>query len=152
MAGENPYAAPQARVADAPAGRGSVLKALALGLLVDLGGTFAVGLVLGMVGLFAIGMSPEEVTAAANSTDSWLFYVGGAAGLACSVLGGYVCARVAGRSELKLGAVLAGLSAVAGGLIAFDEVRLGTFLALTLLGIGAVLAGARWGAARNRSP
>ena len=46
----------------------------------------------------------------------------------------------------------AGLSAVAGGLIGFDELQLGTFLALTLLGIGAVLAGARWGAARNRSP
>lgn len=81
---------------------------------------------------------------------SWLFWAGGAAGLACSVWGGYVCARIARRNEMPLGAAVAGLSALAGFYLG-GELQLGTLLAMTLLGIGAVLYGAHWGAARNRS-
>jgi hypothetical protein len=62
-----------------------------------------------------------------------------------------VCARVARRSELKLGAILAALSAILGLALAGDEQQqLGTLLSFTLAGIGAVLAGARLGLSRNR--
>jgi hypothetical protein len=66
------------------------------------------------------------------------------------VLGGYVCARIAKRAEMKLGAVLALLSAGLGFFLAGDEYQLGTLLSVTLAGIGAVLFGARLAYAKNR--
>jgi hypothetical protein len=154
MSSPNPYAPPQAAVRDAPPGAGSAIKAVALGLLADIGGTFAASIML-MVGygivLGASGASVEEISAAdLTSTDSWLFYVGGAVGLAFSVLGGYVCARVAKRNEMQLGAVTAIISAVIGLLLAADQYQLGTNLSMTLAAIIAVMVGARLGYRKNR--
>jgi hypothetical protein len=151
----NPYAPPEATVQDQPSKPGSVFKAIALGLVVDIGGsligTVLLALVYG-VALGAAGVKREDIAAAmqASAPDSWFFYVGMLVGLGFSVLGGYVCARIARRSELKLGAILAALSAVSGLALSGDEQQLGTLLSLTLLGIGAVLAGARLGLAKNR--
>jgi hypothetical protein len=72
-------------------------------------------------------------------------------GLGFSALGGYVCARIARRSEMKLGAILAAVSALSGFFLAGDEQQLGTMLSFTLLGFGAVLVGARLGLAKNRA-
>ncbi|MGQ0545459.1 MAG: hypothetical protein ACT4P3_09030 [Betaproteobacteria bacterium] len=150
MADKDPYAPPQARIADAAVAPGSRLKAVSYGVLVDLGGTLVAGFLLGVVGI-ATGIPPEALGAAATSPDSWLFWTGGALGLGCSVLGGYVCARTARRDEMRLAAVVAAVVALAGYALDDGTQQLGTFLALTLLSIGAVFAGARWGAARNRS-
>ena len=155
MTTPNPYAPPQAALKDAPPGAGSAIKAVTLGLLADIGGTFAATIVLmviyGIV-LGASGAGVEEITAAADfaSTDSWLFYLSAAVGLAFSVLGGYVCARIARRNEMKLGAVLAAISAVSGLVLAGDTYQLGTLLSLTLAGIIAVMLGARLAYTKNR--
>lgn len=129
---------------------------MTLGLVVDLGGSFvamillaiAYGLVLG-----ALGVSAEEIeSVTANMpTDSALFYLAALAGLAFSALGGYVCARIARRAELKLGAIVAALSAGVGLAIGGDPAQLGLLLSLTILGFAAVLAGATVGRAKNRS-
>jgi hypothetical protein len=155
MSGPNPYAPPQAAVKDLPAGAGSAIKAVTLGLVADIGGTLAgtvvfmliYGIVLGVS-----GASAEELAAASDftATDSWQFYAGTLLGLGFSVLGGYVCARIARRSEMKLGAVLALLSAAIGVLLAADQYQLGTLLSVTLASIGAVMVGARLGQAKNR--
>jgi hypothetical protein len=150
----NPYAPPQASLKDAPPAAGSAVKAVTLGLLADIGGTVAASIVLmviyGIV-LGASGASVEEISAAdLTSTDSWLFYVGGAIGLAFSVLGGYVCARIAKRNEMRLGAVTAIISAVIGLFLAADQYQLGTNLSMTLAAIVAVMTGARLGYAQNR--
>ena len=150
----NPYAPPEATVHDQPVKPGSAFKAIALGLAVDIGGsligTVLLALVYG-VSLGAAGVKGEDIAATmqVSATDSWFFYVGTLIGLSFSVLGGYVCARVARRSELKLGAILAALSAILGLALAGDDQQLGTLLSLTLLGIGAVLAGARLGLSKN---
>lgn len=155
MSTPNPYAPPQAALKDLPAGAGSAIKAVTLGLLADIGGTFA-ALMVFMVGYGIVlgisGASAEEIAAAADfsATDSWQFYAATLIGLAFSVLGGYVCARIAKRAEMKLGAVLALLSAGLGFVLAGDEYQLGTLLSVTLAGIGAVLFGARLGTAKNR--
>ena len=151
----NPYAPPEAAVRDLPAQAGSAFKAVAFGLAADIGGTFLAGIVLALVYgvvLGASGASTEEIVASTRAigTDSWLFYAGTLVGLACSVLGGYVCARIARRSEMKLGAVLAAVSAVLGWLLAGDYYQLGTLLSLTLASIGAVMVGAKLGYTRNR--
>jgi hypothetical protein len=151
----NPYAPPEATLQDPPPQAGSAFKAIALGLAVDIGGTLVAGAILafvyGMV-LAASGTGAEEIAASMSTipTDSWLFYAATVVGLGFSVLGGYVCARVARRSELKLGAILAAVSAVLGIVLSADHYQLGTLLSLTLAGIGAVLLGARLGYAKNR--
>lgn len=152
----NPYAPPEASVLDTPPRPGSAFKAIALGLAVDIGGSLIGTVLLALVygaALGAAGVKGEDIAAAmqVSATDSWFFYVGMLVGLGFSVLGGYVCARIARRSELKLGAILATLSAFSGLAIAGDEQQLGTLLSLTLLGIGAVLVGARLGLAKNRT-
>ena len=155
MTTRNPYAPPDAKLADPAATPGSPLKAVTLGLAVDLGGTViaailiaaAYGIVLG-----ALGASTEEIEAVTANmpTDSALFYLTALAGLGCSMLGGYVCARIAKRGELKLGAVLAAISAGIGLALGGDPGQLGMLISLTLLGIAAVLAGANLGRAKNR--
>ena len=151
----NPYAPPEAPVRDASAKAGSALKAVGFGLGVDIGGTVLSGLMFGVVYamvLGASGSSAEEIAATVNNvdTDSWLFYAGTALGLGFSVLGGYVCARVARRSEYRLGAILAVLSALFGGLIAGDQYQLGTLVSVTLASIGGTFFGARLGYLKNR--
>jgi len=152
----NPYAPPEATLHDQPAKPGSAFKAIALGLAVDIGGSLLATIILALIygaALGAAGVKGEDIAATmrASATDSWFFYVGTLAGLSFSVLGGYVCARIARRSEIKLGAILAAVSAISGFLLAGDEQQLGTLLSLTLLGFGAVIAGARLGLARNLS-
>jgi hypothetical protein len=151
----NPYAPPEATVKDLPAKAGPAFKAVALGLGADIGGTFLAGIVLALiygVVLGASGASTEEIVASTKAigTDSWLFYAGALVGLAFSVLGGYVCARIARRDEMKLGAILAGLSALIGVLFSGEAYQLGTLISLTLAGIGAVMIGARLGYTKNR--
>jgi hypothetical protein len=151
----NPYAPPEATVKDLPAKAGSAFKAVAFGLGADIGGTFVAGIALALiygVVLGASGASTEEIMASTKAigTDSWLFYAGALVGLAFSVLGGYVCARIARRDEMRLGAILAGLSALIGVLFSGEAYQLGTLISLTLAGIGAVMIGARLGYTKNR--
>jgi hypothetical protein len=155
MSQPNPYAPPGAALQDLPVKAGSPLKAIILGLVVDLVGTMVGSLLLGAIygiALAASGASFDELAAAGEgvATDSWLFWITTAMGLAFSVLGGYVCARIARRNELRLGAILALLSALIGYLIAAGHYELGTFLSLTIASMAAVIGGARLGQARNR--
>jgi hypothetical protein len=152
----NPYSPPEASVQDLPSKPGSAFKAVAMGLLVDIGGSLIGTIIIAVlygIALAAAGVKREDIAAAMQptATDSWFFYASTLLGLGFSVLGGYVCARIARRSEVKLGAILAALSASAGLAFAGDAVQLGTLLSLTLLGIGAILVGAKLGLAKNRS-
>jgi hypothetical protein len=153
----NPYAPPDASVQDLPPRPGSAFKAIGLGLATDIGGTLIATVILALIygiALAVSGVKREDIAATmqASAADSWFFYLTSLVGLGFSVLGGYVCARIVRRSELKFGAILAALSALFGILFAGDNTQqLGTFLSLTLLGIGAVVVGARLGQARNRS-
>src|SRR5262245_28827166 len=152
----NPYAPPEATVQDQPSKPGSAFKAMALGLAVDVGGSLIAAVILAAIygaALAATGVPREDITAAmqASATDSWFFYVGSLVGGGFSVLGGYVCARIARRSEMKLGAILAALSAISGFLLGGDAVQLGTNLSMMLLTFGAVLVAARLGFTKNRA-
>lgn len=155
MSTNNPYAPPDAKLADPAAAPGSPIKAVAIGLAVDLGGSIVASILLvlayGIV-LGALGVSAEEIESVTSNmpTDSPLFYLATLVGLGFSALGGYVCARIAKRAELKLGAILAAISAGIGLAIGGDPGRLGMLISLTLLGIAAVIAGARIGRAKNR--
>lgn len=145
MTDPNPYRAPDAKVADPDGGRrGSAVAAVAAGLAVDVIGTLiggvAVTLVLGVV-LAMQGVAPEEM--AETLADSSRFQVFTLLfGLAFTVLGGYVAARVANHRELWHGMLLGIASLVLGeGYIALASVeievwqRIASFLLVVPAGI-----------------
>jgi hypothetical protein len=156
----NPYSPPQAVVRDAPVPPGSAVKAVALGLVTDFGGTIAGTTLLGLLYGFAAfvsrgasGTGVDEalaVQAEFASTESWTFYANIMIGLSCSVGGGYVCARVARRNELKLGAVLAAIVTAPGVAFGGGDYSLILLLALSAAGILAIMGGAWLGLAKNR--
>ncbi|MGH8630701.1 MAG: hypothetical protein ACREU7_08045, partial [Burkholderiales bacterium] len=68
-----------------------------------------------------------------------------------SALGGYVCARVARRSEYKLGAILGVISTLAGLSMAIWYYPLKMNVTLAVVTFLMVMLGARLGYLRNRS-
>jgi hypothetical protein len=142
----NPYRAPAAHVADTDRPAGSPLKGVIYGVLVDIVGTTAATMALmfvyGIV-LALNGVSPEEIQAVAAKIEptSALGLAASGVGCAFSFLGGYICARVAGRQELKWAGVMAVISTVFGLVMtmhiprdAFNTVMLVASFVIVMLG------------------
>jgi hypothetical protein len=134
--------------------RGSPLKAVTLGVLADIVGTAAASVLLSFIYgivLAAGGASAEEITEAAAHVDpgSALSIFGFVIGAGFSFLGGYVCARVAGRDELKWASVVAVISIGIGFLAGAQVYTAELNVLLAILGIGAVMAGGYAGARQN---
>jgi hypothetical protein len=145
----SPYAAPSAKVSDPAPRPGSPYKAVIFGLLTDFGGTIALSVLLTFI--WGVAQSPEVATGEAMTVDPWYSWVGFAGGFGFSVLGGYVCARVAGQSEYTLGAILAVLVVVLGLLLfGSGEHDFGVAVALNAATVVAVIVGAWIGKKRNR--
>jgi hypothetical protein len=149
----NPYRAPGAPVADQDRPLGSPIKAVIYGVLVDIVGTtlatIALMFVYGVV-LATGGASPEAIQQASGALDSTspLGVTATAIGCAFSFLGGYVCARVVRRSELKWAAVTGAISLLFGVLMSLQA--LDSFNAFMLaLGFAIVVLGGYVGAWRN---
>lgn len=151
----NPYSPPDARLEDPPPRRGPPWRAVLTGLAVDIGGSLVLGFMLSFVygmQLAASGMSESELTSALGNIpgDSWVFSAGMLLGGLMSCLGGYVCARIAGAGEYRLGAVLGVLSAASGVLLGAGTHPFETQAWLVFLTYVSVMAGAHIGARRNR--
>jgi hypothetical protein len=153
----NPYSAPAAKLADPAPRPGSPYKAVGLGLLTDFGGTFALSMLLTFVYgamLAGSGVAQEDLEAAirsASAGDSWYFWAAAIGGCGFSVLGGFVCARVAGQSEYTLGAILAAITLVLGLVIFGDGGQdLGLSIVLNVATVAAIILGAWLGKQRNR--
>lgn len=146
---ENRYQPPTAEVHDQPAAPGSAVKAVSLGLLVDIGGTLLLSVV--VFSAYAVvqtgnGMSVEQIEAELGNLPptSLLFIVMTLLGCGLSVLGGYVCARIARRRDYRLGVVLGALSTTLGLLLGSDE-SAGMLAATALLSFAAIMLGTRLG-------
>lgn len=85
------------------------LKAVIVGAIVDNVGTIAVMLLL-MTALASQGISQEEIVARMKSPSGLLLNL--ILGLGCTFLGGYVAGRMARRSEVLHGALVAGAGMV----------------------------------------
>ena len=129
-----------------------------MGVLTDFGGTFALSIALAFLyamALAATGTPPEQIAEAISSTaaDSWYFWAATLGGGGFSVLGGYVCARIARQSEYTLGAILAAISVGLGLLIGGDSERdVGMSIVLNAATVACVILGAWIGKKRNRRP
>jgi hypothetical protein len=150
----NPYRPPEAVVKDQDRPRGSPLKAVSLGVLADIVGTAAASVLLSFIYGIVLatgGASVEEITEAAAHVDpgSAISIFGFVIGAGFSFLGGYICARVAGRDELRWASVVAVISIGIGFLVGAQVYTAELNVLLAILGIGAVMAGGYAGARQN---
>ena len=107
------------RRSPSPQPPGSPLRAVMLGVAVDVGGSALVGFVLATiyaVQLGGSGLSKADMREAMGHIPptSAVAIAGTLLGALMSVLGGYVCARVVRRDEYRVGLVLAGIMALWG--------------------------------------
>jgi hypothetical protein len=128
---------------------------VALGVLTDFGGTLLLSIVLAFLyamTLAASGMPPAEIEQAIQSgnADSWYFWAATIGGGGFSVLGGYVCARIARQSEYTLGAIIAAINVVLALLIGNGGRDVGMSIVLIAATIASVILGAWLGKKRNR--
>jgi len=146
---ENPYAAPHAELRETPRAAGSPFLAVLAGFATDTAGTFVSGIALTFV--HAVWMIHSGATAdgiAALASTPALSAANMIVGTAWSIFGGYVCARIAKRRELTLGALQGSLSMLLGlWLSARAEALLDLLLAIAT--IAAVVAGSAIGRRAN---
>jgi MFS family permease len=130
------------------------VKAVLLGLLVDIGGTLIGTLLFAAIYgamLASGGTSPAEAQEAyaEMAQTAWGFTILAVMGCGFSVLGGYVCARISRRLDFRLGLILAALSAGSGFLLGGGgEPPLKTLLMMGVT-VACVLTGTWYGIRRN---
>jgi len=118
--------------------------------VVDIGGTTLAGLLIGVVWYLVLkqsGLSSEQIEAELLHQGSWSasVIVSALVGTVFSFLGGFVCNRLAQRADLRLGFVLTGLSLAIGFWMSPEAQEPSMFVAMILLTVVGVLAGARAG-------
>jgi hypothetical protein len=158
---DNPYKPPGTELdgrPPRPTRPGSPVKAVAIGLVVDLGGSLVLNLLLTIlywVSLQTSGMSQEELSYALSHipSNSWVWIANVLLGAGIDVLSGFVCARIMRRDEYRVGAVLAAISALCTLQLsdAGDSVEDLTVL-LTLCTAACTMLGVKYGRELNRRP
>lgn len=151
----DPFTAPGSNVDVPDTARGSAVKAVVLGLMTDIGGSMLASLAFFMfygAYLGATGGTTDDLMTLARGSgiDSPMALALALVGCMFSVLGGYVCARIAKHSEYKLGMILAACSVVAGLALGGDsepDPMAGLF---SLLTVASVMTGSHLGARGNR--
>jgi hypothetical protein len=146
---EERYKPPATRVQDPPPSKGSAIKGVVLGFLVDMGGTLLFGVVTSIaygMALAAAGRSPDEISASLShpEADPLVSAISLLGGVAFSVLGGFVCERIARQGTYKLGVILSLVLVIVGfglgGESAYSWAMNGLLIFLT---VGSVLLGTR---------
>ena len=158
MAAPNPFAPPGADLTPPePRPPGAPWKAVLVGLVVDIAFTIVFSFILSLFYggyLAASGHSVEEIQALTEQSELGGFYMFAlyAVGGTGSLIGGYICARIARLHEYRVVAILIAVSIVLGWIIAPAKDGGLEFLLTSILTIVATLAGAWLGVRRNRSP
>jgi fructose-specific phosphotransferase system IIC component len=153
---KNRYEPPKSGFESLPREPGSIVKAVIAGLVTDIGGTalldFVFGIVYGIV-LASRDMPIEEMKKTMEHMDRFsgigLFLL--TLGMAISVLGGFVCARIANRpGYLPLG-IQSAISVAYGTVMGADTYEWRVLLALNLLSLAAIFFGG-WLYIRKHTP
>ena len=149
----NPFKPPSADVDIPDTRRGSPVRALVLGVVVDFAGTMVASTVFFLlIGAYlaSSGTPADQVVSYEFGLDSPIGIVLNIVGALFSVLGGYVCARVAKHAEYRLGAILAGVNVVLGLLLGGEAAANAYGLISSVITIAAVMIGTHIGAQQNR--
>lgn len=127
--------------------KGSPVKAIIIGLLVDIIGSFVLVFILGIiysVVLASQGLAPEEIEHRLTNLDPYstfsliCMFFGGL----MTVIAGYLCARIVNYSEYKFAVILGFISAMIGFMAGESYYSTLDNLFLVLLTLGCSLFGA----------
>ena len=152
---EDPFRPPAADIDVASVERGSPVKAVVIGALVDFcGSILATFIFYALFGAYlgATGGSAEELGAAAAPTEtgSPMQIALNMVGCMFSVLGGFVCARIARHAEYRLGAIMSVITVVIGFIFVGGDDGSGLLPIYSLLTVASVMVGSHLGRIRNR--
>lgn len=143
----NPYEPPRSNLQRRNTEPGSIPKAVAIGVAIDIGGTliasFAIAIVYSII-LGARGYDEEAIAAEFQQLGVWSAYgiVAGAIGLGISAFAGFHCARIANRSDYLAPGIMAMISCAFGAAISAGTHSHTTLIVLSALSVIAVLGGA----------
>ncbi len=148
----SPFKPPRTDVDDQDGAPGSPLRAVMTGLAVDIGGSLLADILLTIVYHSQLAASAQAGAALDDGIpmNSPVEMIGIVLGAACSVLGGYVCARIVRRNEFRVGGVMAILSASPGLLFASSSTPDDLVFLLTASTIACVMLGVKYGREHNR--
>jgi len=91
------------------------VKAVLIGLIVDIGGTFVFFFVFSVIGAILLASAGRHVDELKDFAETSIFIVvSSLAGLLFSALGGYVSARIAGKAEVRNALATGAFSALVG--------------------------------------
>ncbi len=143
----NPYTPPQANVDTKEFKQGKWYNAILLGFLVDFIGTMLVSILLSVLVtayFMSHGMKVEEVRGLLTATDftSPIYIASLGIGLVFSILGGYICARIANHHEYRYVAIIGLLDILLGLVMSPQSFPTLHHLALTALSFAALFTGA----------
>ncbi|KAB2967575.1 hypothetical protein [Zoogloea sp.] len=131
-----------------------LIKAVLLGLLIDIGGSTLVsslGVTVYAVELYNAGLQDEAFSQALRQIyyDSGFVVFSLIVGTVSSALGGYVCGRVARQAGRRTGHVLAGLELVYGWVVSIDVYPMSVLIGFSLCTWAAVTMGVALGMKRS---
>lgn len=143
----NRYQPPRSRLDARNRGPGSIPKAVAVGAVIDLGGTMIGGFIVGMLYAMILGMqglSADEITKALTEVDRWSApgLISMMIGLAMSVLGGYQCAVISNRPTYLAPGILSIVSVAIGAMLGDGSAQLPELLFFSAVTVAAILGGA----------
>jgi len=155
MVDTNPFQAPSSELRESALPGGSPLIAIIVGVVIDVGGTVVLGFVMLIaytIRQLSQGATQEQVIQSLQTVDptSWFFLLSAGLGTLLSFLGGYVCAAIVRRNELKCASVVGLISFAFGIWAGAGRIVAWLTLAMALMSLAAVLSGA-WVNARRRS-
>lgn len=130
-----------------PATKGSPIKAIAIGALVDIIGSIVIGIIYIIhygIMLSIGGLSIEKVLNTIENIDphSTFFIIGSFIGCLISLLAGYLCARIVNYSEYKFACILGLISVIFGSALGGWYYSTAGNLILVVLTFASVISGA----------
>jgi hypothetical protein len=143
----NPYEPPRSNLRLKNTEPGSIPKAVAVGVAIDISGTlligFAAALIYGGI-LGARGYDEEAIAAAFQQIEPWSLFgiITGLLGLAISSVAGFHCARIANRNGYLAPGIMAMISCAFGAALSSGVYSQLVLLVLSALSVVAVLGGA----------
>jgi hypothetical protein len=132
---DNIYEPPKSDIRVAEGKPGSIVKAVALGALVEVAGSFLVGIVIGVI--YVVLLSRQGV--ALQEIEKTLTL-----GSLVSVLAGYICASIANSTSYKAAYMLAAISCALAIFSGYGVYSQGVLVLMGGLSVACVLVGAWW--------
>ncbi len=128
--------------------KGSPVKAIGIGILVDIIGSLIVGVIITIIYAIILantGVSTEEIKNRLANVDPYSIFsmIGTTLGCFVSLFAGYLCAKTVNYSEYKFVAIMGLISATLGVAISGPYYSITENIILIILTFASVLLGAR---------